>query len=83
MVAGLGDRWSRYMDRETYASYMEQMTNSYVGVGITVQLNEEGQVLVLRVEAGGPAEEAGVQPGDLVLTVGAGDIYRAGEALLK
>lgn len=24
-----------------------------------------------------------VQPGDLVLTVGAGDIYRAGEALLK
>ena len=26
---------------------------------------------------------ANVQPGDLVLTVGAGDIYRAGEALLK
>ena len=24
-----------------------------------------------------------VQPGDVVLTVGAGDIYRAGEALLK
>ena len=27
--------------------------------------------------------KANVQPGDLVLTVGAGDIYRAGEALLK
>lgn len=24
-----------------------------------------------------------VQPGDLVLTIGAGDIFRAGEALLK
>jgi UDP-N-acetylmuramate--alanine ligase len=24
-----------------------------------------------------------VQPGDVILTVGAGDIYRAGEALLK
>ena len=24
-----------------------------------------------------------IQPGDVVLTVGAGDIYRAGEALLK
>ena len=24
-----------------------------------------------------------LKPGDLVLTVGAGDIYRAGEALLK
>ncbi len=27
--------------------------------------------------------KANVQPGDIVLTVGAGDIYRAGEALLK
>ena len=27
--------------------------------------------------------KANVQPGDIVLTVGAGDIYRAGEALVK
>ena len=74
MVAGLGDRWSRYMDRETYAEYVEQMNNSYVGVGITVQLNEDGVVLVLRVEEGGPADEAGMEPGDLIVAVDGQDV---------
>ena len=35
MIAGLGDRWSYYMSAESYESYLEQMSNSYVGVGIT------------------------------------------------
>ena len=50
MIEGLGDRWSYYMSAESYDSYMEQMTNSYVGVGMIVQLNEEGYVTILRVE---------------------------------
>ena len=37
MVAGLGDRWSYYMSAERYDSYLEQMNNAYVGVGITVR----------------------------------------------
>lgn len=74
MVESLGDRWSYYMTREDYASYMEQMKNAYVGVGMTVQLNEEGYVTVLRVEEGGPAKEAGVLGGDTLIAVDGQDI---------
>ena len=74
MVDALGDRWSHYMTVEDYAAYLEQMKNAYVGVGMTVQLNEDGYVRVLRVEAGGPAEEAGVLAGDVLIAVEGQDI---------
>ena len=74
MVEALGDRWSHYMTVEDYAAYQEQMKNAYVGVGMTVQLNEDGYVRVLRVEAGGPAEEAGVLAGDELIAVEGQDI---------
>ena len=74
MVDSLGDRWSYYMTPEDYATYMEQMKNAYVGVGMTVQLNEEGYVTVLRVEVNGPAKEAGVLAGDTLLAVNGEDI---------
>lgn len=74
MVEALGDRWSHYMTKEEYTAYMDRMTNSYVGVGITVQVNKEGYVDVLRVEPGGPAEEAGVQGGDVLIAVDGQDV---------
>ena len=74
MVDSLGDRWSYYMTKADYAAYMEQMTNSYVGVGMIVQLKEDGYVTILRVEEGGPAKEAGVMAGDTLVAVDGQDI---------
>ena len=74
MVESLGDRWSYYMTQEDYGNYREQMENSYVGVGMTVQLNEEGYVTVLRVEPLGPAKEAGILAGDTLIAVNGEDI---------
>ncbi len=74
MVDSLGDRWSHYMTKDQYDSYMEQMTNSYVGVGITVQLHEEGGILVTKVTVGGPAEEAGVLAGDRIIAADGADV---------
>lgn len=74
MVASLGDRWSYYMTAEDYAAYEEQMKNAYVGVGMVVRRNEAGYVDILRVEKGGPAQEAGVQPGDVLVAVDGQDI---------
>ena len=63
MVAGLGDRWSYYMSAEQYDSYLEQMDNAYVGVGITVTEREDGYLDILEVTKGSPAAGAGVEPG--------------------
>ena len=70
IVEALGDRWSYYMTAEEYASYLEAMANSYVGIGVTVQLREDGAgINVTQVTAGGPAEEAGGLPGDTITAV--------------
>lgn len=75
MVDSLGDRWSYYISAADYQAYKEQMQNSYVGVGITVALDEEtGDIHVTQVTEGGPAEEAGVLAGDVIIVVDGQDL---------
>jgi len=70
MVASLGDRWSYYIPADQYATYLEQMENAYVGVGITIQVAEDGSgFLILEVSKGGPAEAAGVLPEDTLVAI--------------
>ncbi len=70
MVGALGDRWSYYIPAEEYEAYKEQMSNSYVGIGVTIQQRTDGQGLdVMEVTAGGPAEAAGMLAGDRIVSV--------------
>lgn len=69
MVKATGDRWSYYMSAEEYESYLDQVDNSYVGVGITIQHEEGEGYRILEVVSGGPAEEAGIQVNDLLFEV--------------
>ena len=70
MVDSLGDRWSYYIPADEYEAYQEQVANAFVGVGITIQLTEESQgLLVVDVTRGGPAEEAGILVGDTLVAV--------------
>ena len=79
MIEALGDRWSYYMNAEEYAAYLEQMANAYVGVGITVTQAEDGYINVMKVEPNGPAMEAGIEPGDVIVAVEGQDV--AGQSL--
>lgn len=70
MVDALGDRWSYYMTAEQYLSYQDTMSNSYVGVGITIQIREDQRGFdIINVTSGGPAEEAGLMAGDLLIAI--------------
>lgn len=70
MVESLGDRWSYYIPANEYEAYQEQMANAFVGVGITIQMTEESEgLLVVDVTRGGPAEEAGILVGDTLVAV--------------
>lgn len=68
MVDSLGDQWSHYMSAKEFADYKEQMNNAYVGIGITI-LAQAGEECfeVIRVEPNGPAREAGIQMGDILI----------------
>lgn len=70
MVSATGDRWSYYIPADEYAAYEERMANAYVGVGITIQvLENEGGFRIVEISPGGPAEEAGLMVGDVVVAV--------------
>lgn len=78
MVDALGDRWSHYISADEYESYQNQMNNAYVGVGITVALRDDGQGIAIRqVTKGGPAEEAGIQAGDILTAVNGESVRQA------
>lgn len=67
MIASLGDRWSYYISAEEYAAHVDRQNNSYVGIGVTIQGRQDGLgVDIVSVTAGGPAEEAGILPGDIL-----------------
>lgn len=68
-VDGLGDRWSYYLDAESYKATNERRANNYVGVGVTVNYTREEGLLVQSVTEGGPAEQAGIVAGDIITAV--------------
>ncbi len=70
MISSLGDRWSYYMTAEQYESYRQYVSNSYTGIGVTIRSDEQtGALEIVTVTAGGPAEQAGVLAGDLLLAI--------------
>lgn len=70
MVQATGDRWSYYIPASYMDTFTENETNSYVGVGITISAQEEGEYYdIMEVVSGGPAEEAGIAFGDVLIAV--------------
>ena len=69
MVEGLGDRWSYYLDPESYQDTLQNRANNYVGIGITVSYDREDGLLVQEVTEEGPAQQAGVKAGDVITHV--------------
>ena len=69
MVYATGDRWSYYISAEELETHMEQINNRYVGIGVTVEMSEEGLCRVIEVNPNGPAYEAGILPDDVFAVV--------------
>ena len=73
MVYATGDRWSYYISAEDMDTHMEQVENAYVGIGVTVEMSEEGLCKVIEVNPKGPAFEAGILPDDVFAVVDGAD----------
>ena len=73
MLQYLDDDYSVYMDQETTEDFDEQVEGKYTGIGVEIQLTENG-VVVNRVFDKSPAKEAGILKGDLFLKVNGEDV---------
>ncbi len=68
-VAGLNDDYSEYLTKEEYEELLISVTGDYVGIGIYMTQDIEGNIIVLSPIAGSPAKEAGLQTGDIITAI--------------
>lgn len=69
-MAGLGDPYSQYYTKEDYESLMETTSGKYCGIGASVsQSYETGIITIVKPFEGGPANKAGILPGDVLYKV--------------
>jgi carboxyl-terminal processing protease len=68
MVAALDDPYTVYMDPKEYASFLEDTSGSYSGVGMVVELKDR-LVTIVSTFKDSPAESAGIKAGDIIMSV--------------
>lgn len=69
-IASLGDPYTEYIPKDEMEEYTEQLIGNYVGIGIYMVKNiEKNTIEVLQPIKDSPAEEAGILPGDTIISV--------------
>ena len=69
-IEGLGDPYTEYISKEDMKDYLDDTMGNFVGIGIYMIKNtEKDKIQVLATIKDSPAEKAGIEAGDLILTV--------------
>ena len=69
MLYELRDPYSAFLPPDRFARLNENTSGNYAGLGIEVDLRD-GWLIVVAPLPGGPAERAGIQPGDRIIEIG-------------
>ncbi|MBV8081495.1 MAG: S41 family peptidase [Candidatus Eremiobacteraeota bacterium] len=71
ILDSLHDHWTVFMTPDEYKSLNQNLEGGgFPGIGIVIDTDPDSKsLLVTQVIAGGPADKAGLQPGDIVLTI--------------
>ncbi len=69
VVSRSGDRWSTVYDKDEYEEFEQALDGRYTGVGVGARRTADGLLEITRVQRGGPAQQAGVRPGDVLKSV--------------
>lgn len=70
LVAALGDPYSEYFTEEENTVRTQEYEGSYKGIGVLLQQDTEtGMVTIVSCYDGSPAQEAGIQDGDILYMV--------------
>ena len=68
-VEALNDPYTHYYSADEFASYIGNIQDGYVGIGIIVSVNENNQIAVIAPTENSPAYEAGILPMDILKAV--------------
>lgn len=69
LISAIGDPHTNYVPPEVFQIENEDIYGSFEGIGANVQMSPDGKLVIVKPIEGGPAERAGLRPGDVVLAV--------------
>ena len=78
MLASLGDPYTEFLDPDELVDHQTSMRGNYVGIGVRIEISD-GWLTIVAPLADTPAEEAGIEAGDLIVEV-AGESTRGWSA---
>lgn len=68
MLEGLGDDYAYYFTPEQFKNFQEETQGSFGGIGVVLSQKKDG-AYIYKVYANTPADRAGLQPGDKIVSV--------------
>lgn len=69
-VESLEEPYTHYYSKEEFESYISNVEESYVGIGVIISADTENdKIVVVSPLKASPAYEAGIKPGDFILAV--------------
>ena len=73
MLQVFGDEYTEYLTKNEYEDLMVSVLGNYVGIGIYMAQTTDGNIIILFPIEGSPAEEAGLQSGDIIAKINGED----------
>jgi carboxyl-terminal processing protease len=74
MAEAMGDPYTVYYTPEQMQDFQEKAEGNYVGIGVTVFMDEDDILTVSETFAGSPAKAAGMRNGDKIIKVDGEDV---------
>ncbi len=68
-IDALDEPYTAYYGKDDFDSYMSNIQDGYVGIGVMVGVNDANMIEVIAPFEDSPAYNAGIQPGDLLIAV--------------
>ena len=73
-VDGLGDPYTKYITKDEMEEYTVSLTGNYVGIGVYMTQDLQGNTVVIEPIEESPAEAAGILSNDIIVEVNGEDV---------
>jgi carboxyl-terminal processing protease len=74
LAESLEDPYTVYFNKDQMQTFLEKSEGSYVGIGVTVNVDDKGLLTVIEPYEGSPAQIAGMKQGDKIVKVDDTDV---------
>ena len=74
MASSLSDPYTVYFTKEQMKMFSEKTGGSYVGIGVSINLDNQGLLTIVECFEGSPTKTAGLLPGDKIIKVDDKDV---------